>query len=96
MIVGVLFVYIVFLFCFILMRISDKRRNPKYSFLDDFLLFTGCPLFFAYFLYVAFNPNNGDKMVHDLFSTPLIFGLMGWMVISTILYVIRNQRNDKK
>ena len=96
MIVGMIFVYVVFILCFLVMRNANKKQNPKHSFLDDFLMFTGSPLMLAYIIIVAFNPNNADKIARDLFSTPLTYCLMGWLVISSVWYLIRYNKNVPK
>jgi len=78
------------------MRNANKKQNPKHSFLDDFLMFSGSPLLLAYILIIAFNPNNADKNVHDLFATPLTYFLMAWVAVVTIWYIIRYERNVPK
>lgn len=75
---------------------ADKKRNPEYSVFDSFLLFTGCPLLFAYILYLIFNPNNIGRPSHDVFSNPMMYGLMIWMAVSYVIYIIRNYRNKQK
>ena len=96
MIVVMIFVYVVFILCFLVMRNANKKQNPKHSFWDDFLMFTGSPLMLAYILILAFNPNNADKIVRDLFATPLTYCLMGWLVISSVWYLIRYNKNVPK
>ena len=69
--VGVIaLVYLLCLSLFIMIRNSDKKRNPKYSFRDDFLLFTGSPVLLAYIMVIGFNPNNASEHPFDLFVTP--------------------------
>ena len=96
MIIPVICAYVIFLVCFIVLRNATKKKNPKHSFLDDFLLFTSSPVLFAYILIVAFNPNNADKIVHDLFATPLTYSLMAWGLLSTVWYSIRYYKNVPK
>ena len=96
MLVIMIFVYVVFILCFLVMRNSNKRQNPKHSFLDDFLMFTGSPVLLAYILVIVFNPNNADKIVRDLFATPLTYCLMAWALLATIWYIVRYSKNVPK
>lgn len=96
MVVFAIIIFVVFVLCFLKIRNTFKNQNPKHSFLDDFLMFTGSPLMLAYILILAFNPNNADKIARDLFSTPLTYCLMGWLVISSVWYLIRYNKNVPK
>jgi len=91
-----IFVYVVFILCFLMMRNANKKQNPKHSFLDDFLIFTGPPLMLAYIMIVAFNPNNADKIARDVFATPLTYCLMAWLLISSVWYIFRFNKNRSK
>ena len=96
MIVCMIFVYLIFFLCFLILRKASKTQNPRHSFLDDLLMFSGSPLLLAYIMILAFNPNNADKIARDLFATPLTYVIMAWCLLSTIWYVVRYHKNVPK
>lgn len=93
-----LFVYVVLLNLLYIISKYYRRTNPKYSAIDDILLFGGIPVTFGYFLFVMFNPKNNLRLVSEVIDehrTRLLV-LMIWMVISAIIFVWRNREKTKK
>lgn len=84
-----------------LLRNTAKKQNKKYSIIDDFLLYGGIPVALGYFLFIMFNPNNQDKAFEDVIveSKCNIYYLLVWMILSTLLFCIRqipNKNQNKK
>ena len=93
-----LFVYVVLLNLLYIISKYYRRTNPKYSAIDDILLFGGIPVTFGYFLFVMFNPKNDLRLVSEVideYRTRLLV-LMVWMVISAIIFVWRNREKTNK
>lgn len=96
MIIFIILVYAIFLSVYIVIRKSMKFHNPKYHLFDDFLLFSGTPLFFAYILLLLFNPYHRNITVFNLINTPLTYILMAWMLVSNVVLFVRFERNRIK
>ena len=93
-----LFVYVVLLNLLYIISKYYRKTNPKYSAIDDLLLFGGIPVTFGYFLFVMFNPKNDLRLVSEVVDehrTRLLV-LMAWMVISAIIFVWRNREKTSK
>ena len=87
---------IIFMTCWIVMRNIMKRQNPKYTFFDDLLYFTGAPAVLGYIIFICLTIEKyADKTPKEVFGTTLIWCLCGWMVLSTIIYLIRYYKKDK-
>ena len=96
MIIFIILVYAIFLSFYIVIRKSMKFHNPKHHFFDDLLLFSGTPLFFAYILFMFFNPYSRNVIVHDLVNTPMTYTLMAWMLLSNVILLVRFEKNRIK
>jgi len=94
-VIGFIFAYAVFIAFTFIMRASLKAQNPKYSFLDDILLFTGAPVVLGYLLIIVMNPNNLGKLAREVVFTPTMIILLFWMVVGGIIMITRNVRNRK-
>jgi hypothetical protein len=68
------------------LRVGFKAQNPKHSSFDDFLLFSGCPVVFAYIILILFSP----KLVRWTLVA------VGWLVINSTIFMVRYYRNRKK
>lgn len=92
-----IFVSIVFLFCWISLRNNMKKQNDKHNLFDDFLHFTGIPFVFFYIIFICLNYKRYiGKTTQEVFNTPLTYCLLGWMLVSVIIFLIRFNKNTKK
>lgn len=96
MVIFVALVYALVITLFVMTRKAMRFHNPKHCFWDDILLFSGSPLLLGYLLILFFNPYNWDKIVFDLLNTPLTYCLMVWAVISTVIVLVRFEKNRNK
>ena len=99
-----LFVYVLLIVVLVrLLYIISKyyrRSNPKYSVIDDILLFGGIPVAFGYFFFVMFGLRRNDlrllsEVVNEQDMT-IFMVLLVWMTFSTILFVWRNREKKDK
>lgn len=95
-IIFVVFVYALFMLLILMMRSAMKSQNPKYRFIDDFLLFTGSPLCFGYILVIGVFPYKGNILAAELYPTPLTNIILVWLIISNLILILRFQKNHKK
>lgn len=93
-----LFVYAVLINLFYIISKYFRKANPKYSAIDDILLFGGIPVASGYFLFVMFNPSNDTRLVSEVVDEhrTIFVALMVWMVISTITFLWRNREKTNK
>lgn len=91
-----IFSYLVILCLLFIISKHFRKTNPKYSMIDDILLFSGMPVTVGYFYFVAFNPKNDFRLVSEVMdeNRPILIILMIWMVISSFIFIWRN-REDK-
>ena len=87
---------IVLLLCFAAKEFRGK--NPKYSIIDDILLFGGMPVTFGYYLYVMVDPKNDLRLVSDVMDEhrTTLMVLLAWMLISSIIFLWRNLSRKSK
>lgn len=69
-----------------------KEYNPKYSLLDDILLFTGFPVAWGYCLYLFINPETYKNPIEQSFSSPMVKIMAVWMIISYVIVLIRTYK----
>lgn len=94
MIAGLIFAWFVFMMCWFAQRSAFKQHNPNYSFIDDLLYFTGCPLVILYVLAgFAIAVKHPDWTTKEVFNTPLLWVLLGWMFIDDIIFFLRNHKH---
>lgn len=89
-----IFVLIVFTSCWIIMRDAMKKTNNRYGIVDDLLYFTGVPPTFFNIvitcIVMTLKPENYiGKSGADVFGTPLTWCLLCWMVISSVIFLLR-------
>ena len=91
-----LFAYAVVICLLCIVSKHFRKTNPKYSTLDDVLLFGGLPITMGYFYFVMLNPKNDLRLVSEVVNEhrSRMIILMVWMVVSSFIYLWRN-REDK-
>ena len=75
-------------------RFESKKVNPRYSLLDDILLFTGNPVAYGYFLFVCLNPSNSNPVA--TLDTPTSKIIAAWWIASSAIFLVRYYKNRKK
>ena len=74
-------------------RFESKKVNPRYSLLDDILLFSGNPVAYGYFLFVCLNPSNPNPKA--TLETPTSMIVVAWLIVSSTIFLVRYYKNRK-
>lgn len=94
MIAGLIFALLVFMMYWFAQRSAFKQHNSEYTYIDDLLYFTGCPLVILYVIAgFAIAVKHPDWTVKEIFDTLLLWGLLCWMFASSTIFISRNHKH---